>query len=383
MAAGYQLDQFGLMVDCEPRMAAYAEALKRAVTPGCTVIDIGAGFGIFSLLACKYGAREVVAIEPDPSVELVLPIARANGFADRITVIRDLSTRFTPERKADVLVSDIRGVTPLFQHHIPTIIDARERLLAPGGHQIPLRDRIVIAPVHAPRHYLPCERPWLANNFALDLTEGHRFVVNIPAAARLDREAIMAEPQSLAVLDYRTITNTDVDSTVEFTTDRPATCHGFLVWFEAEIAEGLGFSNGPGEAELVYPQYFLPLERPLTLHAQQPVSARVSARLIDGDYIWSWETFVEGSSTGDATQRFSQSSFKGKIFSPQNLKPLANNHIPEMTEAMAIDRDCLSLVGEERDLQEIASCIFERHTEHFESEAHALVHVARVLKRYR
>src|SRR3954452_16487839 len=109
------------MVNCEPRMSAYAEALRRAAKPGCTVIDIGAGPGIFSILACKYGAGKVVAIDPSDSIELVRPIAEANGCADRITIFKGLSTDYSPPTKADVIVSDIRGILPLFEGHIAVI----------------------------------------------------------------------------------------------------------------------------------------------------------------------------------------------------------------------------------------------------------------------
>ena len=74
---GYSVVDYGCMVQCEPRTSVYAEALRRSITPGCKVIDLGAAFGIFSLLACKYGAGEVVAIEPDPAAR------RADGFGER------------------------------------------------------------------------------------------------------------------------------------------------------------------------------------------------------------------------------------------------------------------------------------------------------------
>ena len=60
-------------------------------------------------------------------------IAAANGFADRIDFFQELSTEVELPERADVIVSDLRGVLPAYQHHIGAIADARERLLAPGG----------------------------------------------------------------------------------------------------------------------------------------------------------------------------------------------------------------------------------------------------------
>lgn len=381
--SGYDIASFGAMIECEPRMATYAEALRQAITPGCTVIDIGAGFGIFSMLACKYGAGSVIAIEPDPSAELLMPMARANGCADRITVIRDLSTRYTPPTKADVIVSDIRGVLPLFEHLIPTIIDARERLLAPGGRLIPMRDVIRVALVHAPEHYLPCERPWLKNNYGLDLTEGHRFAVNIRARASMKPEALMAEPCDLAVLDYHTIADPSVDSTVEFTAERTQTAHGLLLWFDADLAEGVQFSNSPRATELIYKQQFLPFERPVKIAAGERLRARVRAMFQDGDYIVSWDTDIAASALREAPVSFRQSTFKGAVFTPARLRPHAHDQVPATTAQIMIDRDCLSLVGEDRTLEDIALALMEQHPGAFGSAKAALDHVTKLLERYR
>ena len=311
--SGYSITDYGDMVDCEPRMAAYAEALKRAITPGCTVFDIGAGFGVFALLACKYGAAQVVAIEPDASAGLIMPMAKANGCADKITVVRGLSTDYTPDTKADVIISDIRGTVPLYENHIETIVDARQRLLRPGGAQLPLRDTIRLALVHSPEDYRLCERPWNANTYDLDLSLGREFAVNSHRRTHLGKDALLSTPADLAVLDYRTITDPDLDATVDLIAAKDGVAHGLLQWFDAEIADGLGFSNGPGHPELVYGQSFLPFEAPLTLRAGDVVTVRIRGMHAGGNYIWSWKSTVIDGQSGETRETFNQSTFKGQI----------------------------------------------------------------------
>ena len=51
--------------------------------------------------------------------------------------------------RAGIIISDLRGVLPWFQQHIPSIIDARKRLLARGGVLIPRRDILWAAVVEA------------------------------------------------------------------------------------------------------------------------------------------------------------------------------------------------------------------------------------------
>src|SRR6266704_2952794 len=57
-----------------------------AIATGCTVLDVGANVGIYTLLAAKRGAK-VFAIEADPqNVEVLRHHVRLNGFDDRVTI---------------------------------------------------------------------------------------------------------------------------------------------------------------------------------------------------------------------------------------------------------------------------------------------------------
>ncbi len=259
---GYLVTSYGDMITCEPRMSAYAEALRQAITPGCRVIDIGAGSGIFTLLACQYGAGSVVAIEPHDAVELLRTSAQANGFADRLEIFQGISTDYSGA-KADVIISDLRSCLPLFEQHIPSIIDARERLLKSGGRLIPARDRLFAALVHDPEFYRPCIEPWLSNAFDLDLSSGHCFAVNQWRKANFTPLDLMSSSRPLIEIDYSTIR--DPNMAIDFTlaTESPGDAHGMLVWFDAELTAGIGFSNAPGEPEQVYGQTFFPFERPI------------------------------------------------------------------------------------------------------------------------
>ena len=141
------------------RINAYAAALRDAVTPKSIVVDIGAGTGIFALLACRYGARSVYAIEPDDAINLAQEMAAANGYSDRLTCIQSLSTKANLPERADVIVSDLSGILPLFRQHIPAIIDARNRFLAPGGVIIAQQDHLRAAVIEAPENYRKLTQP--------------------------------------------------------------------------------------------------------------------------------------------------------------------------------------------------------------------------------
>src|SRR5690349_17927548 len=109
----YSVRGYGMMLEDTERTDSYARALGRTVLPGSTVLDIGTGTGIMALLACRYGARKVYAVEPDDIIILAREAAAAGGLADRIEFIQDRTTNiFLPER-VDVIVSDVHGVLPL------------------------------------------------------------------------------------------------------------------------------------------------------------------------------------------------------------------------------------------------------------------------------
>ncbi|MBF7728669.1 50S ribosomal protein L11 methyltransferase [Pseudomonas sp. N040] len=378
----YSVSSYGDMITCEPRMPAYAEALRQAIVPGCTVIDIGAGTGIFSLLACRYGAGKVTAIEPADPVLLLQETAIANGCAERISIDQGLSTAHLPEQKADVIVSDLRGSLPLFENHIATIVDARERLLAPGGTLIPMRDTLHAALANNPDNYKFCEEPWLRNRYGLDLRAGHRYAVNNWSRVHLQPGQLLSTSAELAELDYRTIRDPNMSGKVVLQAERDGTAHGLLLWFDAELAPGIGFSNAPDQPSLVYGQSFFPFEQPLTLSKGDRVEATIKANLVDGSYIWSWTSQLFSGAADKPELTMRQSSFLSQVLSPEKLARRADSHIPQPTSAHAVDQLCLALIDGQHSLGEIADILLQRFPERFSQRTAALNHIAGLAARY-
>ena len=363
-------------------MSAYAAALKGAVQPGMTVVDIGAGPGVFAILACQYGAGRVIAVDPSESVELILPLAEANGCADRISVVRGLSTDLASDTKADVIVSDLRGTLPLFEGHITAIVDARERLLVPGGTLIPSKDTLFVALVADPEHYSAFEHPWRDNRFGLNLEAGHRYAVNSFMKVSVQQDALLSSPQELGVLDYCTIQHSDLDGSVDLEVEKEGTAHGLLVWFDAELAPGTGFSNAPGEPPQVYGQSFFPFERPVQVSAGGRVTAQVSARQIDGEYVWAW-TSAFRHADGDAPHaQFRQSTFLAKVFAPEQLARRSESSVPSTHPLQQVDRFSLGLFDGSRTLGDMADELRRKFPDTFSSPAKALDHIARIAARY-
>lgn len=379
----YSIHGHGEMVADRHRTGAYVEALRRSVKPGALVLDIGAGSGVFSLVACQLGARRVVAVEPDDVILVARAIAADCGYADRIEFLQALSTDVSLPERADVIVSDLRGVLPLFNGHLKSVADARRRLLAPGGTLIPRADSVWVALVEAPDLYRDHVGPWRDNDLGLDMGAALRFTTNRWGKARLKPEQLLVEPRCWARLDYTTLGETDGRGEVAWTVPQAGTAHGLCVWFDAELLEGVGYSNAPGATEQIYGQAFFPLTRPLALEAGDTVSVVLRANLVGEDYQWTWETRVGDPDTpGRPRSAFRQSTFLGTPRAMERLKKRDAGHVPTLKDDGRIDRLVLERMDGVTPLGDIAREVLERFPGRFPRWEEALGWVGKLSERY-
>lgn len=383
MPTGYSLANYGRMIAAGPRMEAYILALKQVMRPGDTLLDIGAGAGIFSLLACQLGAGHVHAVEPNDAIKVARKIAAANGYADRITFHQAVSTAISLPSPADVIISDLRGILPLLEHHITSIVDARTRLLAPGGQLIPQCDTLWVTLIENAELYRFYEDPWVQNNYGLDMRDGKRLVFNTWRKTKAEPEHLLTPPQCWATLDYRTITEADVKGELSWELEYAGTAHGLLVWFDAELADGISFSNAPAQPELVYGQGFFPFEEPIPLSEGERITVQFVANLVGNEYIWRWDTDVFAA-TNPSRPRISlrQSTFFSSLLPLDRLRKRGDQFIPSLSDEGQIDLMILNLMSEEMPLAMIARQLAERFPSRFFSWKDALAHVSNLSEKY-
>lgn len=307
----YSLSGYGKMLADRGRMQAYAAAMEAAIAPGMTVLDIGTGTGIHALLACQLGAKHVWAVEPDPIIHLAQRIAKANGYRDRITFIQGTSTQMDLPEPVDAIVSDLRGVLPLFQQHLPAIVDARTRLLKPGGILIPECDRLFVTLVNAPELYTKHLEPWCEQPLGFDLSAVQPHLINRWIKAELHPEQCITPPQCWVTLDYTQLTSANAQRTVTWEITQPSQAQGLGMWFNTHLTAGVGFSNAPDAPQLLYGQGFFPLQEPLDLQSGDRITVQLRAKLLQGSYTWQWNTEVVRSE--QIIQRFRQSTFAGRL----------------------------------------------------------------------
>ena len=382
----YSISGFGSMIIDKGRMDPYVAALLDAVQPDSIVMDIGTGTGIFALLACHFGARHVYAIEPDDAIQVGRELAAANGFAEKITFIQDLSTKITLPEKANIIISDMRGMLPLYEHHLPSIIDARQRHLASGGSLIPLQDTMRVAMVEAPELYQRYAAPWDGSAFGIDMQVALRWVKNsfwTDKVIKEDKERIVGEAKTCATLDYQTLEGPDTKGEVVWQLDQDATVHGFRIWFDTVLAEGVGFTNAPDQTELIYGSVFFPFLEPVLLNKDDTVSITLNADLIGDEYIWRWHTRIYAKNDPDKViTEYKQSTFDGVPLSLSQMRKRAGSYKPVLNEDGLLNIEIMKMMEQGLMLEDIAHRITEKYPERYADWQHALADVGKLSVKY-
>ena len=208
------------------RTRAFDRALAETVRPGDVVADLGAGSGILSVLALKHGARRVYAVERHSVALLTEAIARENGVADRLVVVREEASSVRLPEKVDVVVSETLGNAVFDEGILDLMRYARRRLLKRGGRLIPSEIRVLAAPAVTPETpgrwaygvRMKTLRALLANNLWTPRTASLRGTPRALLEVRPGRDRLPVELRGR----WRT-----------------AGAEGLLVWFDARLSRSV------------------------------------------------------------------------------------------------------------------------------------------------
>jgi protein arginine N-methyltransferase 1 len=148
------------------------------------------------------------------------------------------------------------------------------------------------APVSDPDLFDRLVTRWTRNLVGLDLRAvASRAASNI-YMAQVEPERLAAGGREMMSVDLGTLEHPFVEGSASFSFARPATIHGFAVWFEAELADGVTLSNAPDAALTAASNVgqhwwhgFLPLQQELQIAAGEELELAVQVN--DGG-LWRW-----------------------------------------------------------------------------------------------
>lgn len=143
---------FNCLIDKE-RSLAFGRAIASTVRPGDVVVDMGTGSGVLAMLAARAGAKRVYAVEFDRSnIATLDAVFRANGLADKITLIAGDVCKIDLPEKVDLIMGEMIATGLIEELQVPAMNNMlrfakrRTRVLLRGY-------KTSVDLVHNPEHY--------------------------------------------------------------------------------------------------------------------------------------------------------------------------------------------------------------------------------------
>ncbi|MEV4741119.1 50S ribosomal protein L11 methyltransferase [Streptomyces sp. NPDC049555] len=270
---------FAMLNDAE-RNTALTEALRRRIPPGSVVLDIGAGTGLLAMAAVRAGAAHVYTCEENPLLaEIARQTIAGHGMSDAVTVLGKRSTELEVgrdlERRVDVLVSEIVDCGLIGEGLLPSVRDARARLLAPGGLMMPVAARLYGQLIES-ETVVGLNRVTGAGGFDVSLmntaaTRGH-----FPVRLGTWPHRALTEPRELVAFDLASGELGPGSRTLPFTATADGEAHALVTWFAMDLGGGITLRNAPQNTASHWMQALLLLDKPLALSAGQSTDIELS-----------------------------------------------------------------------------------------------------------
>ena len=372
----YALDGYLRMMQDTVRVEAYTRAIAATVRRGDVVLDLGAGVGLLTLLALKAGARHVFAVDPNPWLAATAEVACANGFSGAVTSLALDAAQVQLPQHVDVLIADVRGPIPLGGTG-PALMDlARTRFVTPGGRVIPMRDTVYVAPVSCPEGHQRVAA-WRSPLGGADYSQLARLAANSMQVVSLAQDALLAAGQMLSIIDYTTCGSLgETDVSLRFEIERAGELTGLGVWFDAELAPGIGLSTHPSGPLTVYRHVHLPLYECYRLQPGDVVRADINVRFTGDAYAWMWTVAPRSADGSPIAPPEEHSTFRGSLFDLEDFRRRAAGYRPLRDAEAETQVFALQAMDGQTTLETIAARLLERFPERFESPAAALAYAA-------
>ncbi|OWZ17869.1 Arginine N-methyltransferase [Phytophthora megakarya] len=239
------------------------------VFKGKVVLDVGCGTGILSMFAAQAGAAKVIGIDRSEMGDVAREIVEANGFSDVITILRGkVEEMELPVDKVDIIVSEWMGYCLLYESMLDTVLFARDKWLAPGGHLLPDKCSMFIQGME-------------------DSTKRFDFWNNVygfnmkPIQSKISiRDAFVEDVQPNDIIssrellqkidiDHVTYDELDFHSTFKLSITRDATMHGFAssfdIGFERDFPRPEYFTTGAEGTPTHWHQVFFHIPEPFSV----------------------------------------------------------------------------------------------------------------------
>jgi len=279
------------MLSDEVRTSSYRAALTRnpARLTGANVLDIGCGTGVLSMFAAQAGAGRVVGVDCSDIIYQAMDIVRENRLEDRVELVRGrLEEVELPLQQYDLIVSEWMGYFLLYEGMLDSVLQARDRYLAPGGSLLPNRVNIQLAAVSDPDRYHAYVGNFWSDVYGLQMSCMRAPILAEASVELVPAVAIVSEPVEVLLLDLNTCTAKDTIFSQEFmlTIDRDCELTGICGFFDTFFdlsEEAVMFSTGPGSQPTHWKQTVFYFHSLLGVTAGQTLDCKIICKRFKND----------------------------------------------------------------------------------------------------
>lgn len=236
------------------RVDAYDAAIRKHVSAGDVVVDLGTGTGLLAILAARQGAT-VHAIDHTEFVSVAERAAEHNGVSD-VEFHQIHSRDFTPPEPVDVVVHEQFGDDLFDENLLENVLDLKRRVLKPGGTVLPGRFELFLEPVALDD---ACRVPFLPEmsvagvdfDFLGDDGIADRYRPTGYRRRTIDRDAFdafLSDPEPLLSVDLNRLVSADeIPQSLSASREvvEPGVMDGLCLFFGVVFDDEIRFSTSP------------------------------------------------------------------------------------------------------------------------------------------
>jgi len=246
---------------------------------GKLVLDVGCGTAILSMFAAQAGAKHVYAVDSSDIIHQAMQIVKDNGMSEKITCIQGKMEDVVLPEKVDVIISEWMGYFLLYETMLPTVLEARDKWLKPGGSILPDQANLFIACLEDAEYKEEKIEYW-DNVYGFDFRCIKKIAYREPLVDTVNPKAVVSTPSKFLTLNLNTCKTEDLtfSSTFECIAQRNDYVHGFIAWFDITFScchKPVYFSTGPNSKYTHWKQTVFYLEETLSVEHGEKVKGTI------------------------------------------------------------------------------------------------------------
>tara|TARA_B100000586_G_scaffold220932_1_gene167968 strand:- start:44 stop:1693 length:1650 start_codon:yes stop_codon:yes gene_type:complete len=237
------------MINDNDRNNFYYSALKSVIKTSSSVFEIGTGSGLLSIMAANLGAHEINTCETNSIMaNTAMKVIADNNLSEKINVIpkksNDIKVGEDINKPANILVSEIFSSSLLSEGVIPSLEDAKQRLISKNAKIIPEYGSIMISLFGGDD---------IGKNIYTEKFENiklKKFNSIVPKKHVLHRQDLEIDLMTNALeafrFDFVNKNNFPSESKkIEIEAIKKGRSYGIIQWIKLEMDNGLKYENHP------------------------------------------------------------------------------------------------------------------------------------------